>query len=340
MLLLMIAFVLAACDEADESTQQTAQEIEEQEVPSYNVVHRIRTYREIEPAQPEGDASEDGSEEAEGEQAPEPVERQFERTDGIPVGEEVVLIGDPFAATVDGTDVMLIKMRDEEDREVFVNSMFFVPNAELGVVIDPEAVAYSRPDVVNPTDRVLARNSFVAIDPDESENEFYWIVSWDHPAGRSFIDLYLREDDVSTDPDDVQAGLALFLSQYRDSVVAKRAMLESAEELGETAFVEQIRAELAVLRGDEPEEAMPSDLADIEIEAFETAGVISADGTLVYQFPQASEEYVITSLDQGAQVDVIQRTVEPNEVDGETGYWLKIQSPEGWVFSSQVEAEE
>jgi hypothetical protein len=165
-------------------------------------------------------------------------------------------------------------------------------------------------------------------------------VSWDHPAGRSFVDVYLREQDVSTDPDDIQAGLALFLSQYRDSSVAREAMLESAEELGETAFVGEIRAELAVLRGDEPEQAMPSELADLETESFDASGVITTDGTVVYEFPQASDDYVLTSLDQGAQIDVTERTATLTEVDGESGYWLRIQAPSGWVFSANVEATE
>ena len=67
--------------------------------------------------------------------------------------------------------------------------------------------------------------------------------------------------------------------------------------------------------------------------------MINENGTVVYRYPQQRPEYAETTLDEGAIVDVEERTVGAFTVDGETSSWFRIANPPGWVFGAYVDPE-
>lgn len=314
-----VLLTFAACVPTDESepvVDAAPPEPEPTEVPSFNVVSQLLTFREVE--------TDDDT-------------REFVRHFTLTIGEAVTLIGESFTAETDVGERELIMIRNSVGDEAYSLSRYFVPNATLGIVTDATAVIYNRPDLVSPTRNILPRGSAVAIFPDDPGNGFVEVTSWDHDSGTPYVEIFLQDGDVSTQRNDVQAGLLLFVAQRTEAQVAREELLVNAESLGTTAFVDDIRRELAVVRGEDPSDAMPSELADIELEAFEFTGVINADATVVYRFPDADPAYQVTTLDAGAIVDVRERTVEAFTVEGETSSWFRIANPEGWVFGDRID---
>lgn len=312
---------LAGCVPSEEETDSTAEPAgppAPAETPSVNVVHQLLTYIDGE--------SDDET-------------RRFDRGQTLPIGERVTRIGDPFTGVTPFGERELVRIRTSVGEEAFALDRYFVPDATLGVVVDDQAVIYSRPNLVSPTDDLLPRVSMVAIHDEENESEFLTVTAYDHEAGTPYFDVYLKAEDVSTEAVDVQAGLLLFVARRTDAPVAKVELLENAEGLGESAFVDDVRRELAIARGEDPEDAMPADLVDLEIEEFSFAGVINENGTVVYRYPEQRPEYGETTLDEGAIVDVEERTVGAFTVDGETSSWFRIANPPGWVFGAYIDPE-
>lgn len=310
---------LAACvptDASEEPVDATPPEPEISEVASVNVVSQLLTFREVE--------SDDET-------------REFTRNFTLTIGESVTRIGEPVTGETPFGERELIRIRNSVGDEAYAIERYFVPEATLGIVTDSNAVVYSRPDLVSPTPNVLPRGSAVAIFPDDPGNGFIEVTSWDHESGTPYVEVFLQEGDVSTDRNDVQAGLLLFVARQTAAEVAREELLVNAESLGNTAFVDDIRRELAIARGEDPEDAMPSELADIETEEFAFTGVINANATVVYRFPDAEPDYQVTTLDEGAIVDVEERTVDAFTVEGETSSWFRIANPAGWVFGSRID---
>lgn len=318
---IVVLALLGACVPSAEEAESAAEPSgppPPQEAPSVNVVHQLLTYVETE--------SEDDT-------------RRFDRGQTLPIGERVTRIGDPFTGVTPFGERELVRIRTSVGDEAFALGRYLVPNATLGVVVDDQAVIYSRPNLVSPTDDLLPRVSMVAIHDEENESEFLTITAYDHEAGTPYFDVYLKAEDVSPEAVDVQAGLLLFVARRTDAAVAKVELLENAEGLGESAFVDDVRRELAIARGEDPEDAMPADLVDLEIEEFSFAGVINENGTVVYRYPQQRPEYAETTLDEGAIVDVEERTVGAFTVDGGTSSWFRIANPPGWVFGAYIDPE-
>jgi hypothetical protein len=319
----LVPLVLLGCmpsdtAEGDAATDEPSGPPPEEEFDSVNIVYQLLTYAEVET---DGDT------------------REFERSFTLPIGEPVTRIGEAFPGVTPFGDRTLVKIRNSVGEEAYALDRYIVPGASLGVVVDDQAVLYTRPNLVSPTDDIIPRGEMVAIHDDSTEGDFVHITTYDHALGVPYFGLYVKREDISSDDVDVQAGLLLFVAQRTGAEVAKRELLENAESLGNSAFVDDVRRELAVLRGEDPEDAMPAELTNLAIEKFGFDGVINTDGTTVYRYPDKRSEFVETTLSEGALVRVEERTVEAFEVDGETSSWFRITSPAGWVFGAYIDPE-
>lgn len=324
-LLIAVAVVLiVSCTPVEDEAQTNggadpvASDPAEVEVGSVNIVYRLLTYSETE-------ANADP--------------REFARAFTLPLGESVTRVGEPFPGVTPFGDRTLVKIRNSVGDEAFALDSYIVPGATLGVVIDEQAVLYTRPNLVSPTDDIIPRGSMVAIHPNSDGGDFINVTTYDHDAGAPYFDRYLKVEDVSTVDTDIQAGLLIFVAGQTEAEVSRRELLENAESLGQSVFADDARRELALLRGEEPEAALPQDLLDLAFEEFAFEGVINTDGTTVYRYPQRRSEYVAVTLDSGALVSVEERTVEAFEVDGETSNWFRISQPAGWVFGAYIDPE-
>lgn len=316
----LLILLLAGCvpQETGETAEEPVGPPPEEEIGSVNVVYQLLTYSETD---------------TEGET------RQFERSFTLPLGEEITRVGEPFPAVTPFGDRTLVKIRNSVGEESHTLEQYVVPGAELGVVVDPNTVLYTRPNLTSPTDDIIPRGSMVAIHPESPGAEFLYITTYDHEAVAGYFDLYVKSEDISTSETDVQAGLLLFVAQQTNAQVARQELLENAEGLGNSAFVDDVRRELAILRGEDPADALSADLADLALEPFDFNGVINANDTTVYRYPDARPEYATTTLDQGALVAVEERTVSAFTVGGKTSSWFRIANPSGWVFGAAIDPE-
>ena len=323
-LFVLLGALLLGCVPADDADAPDESETPVETIPaeteagSVNIVYRLLTYSEVETT---GET------------------RQFESAFTLPLGEPITRIGDAFPGVTPFGDRTLVKIRNSVGDEAYALERYVVAGARLAIVVDDQAVLYTRPNLVSPTDDIIPRGSMIALHPDGAEGDFANVTTYDHATGTPYFDLYIKADDISEEEIDVQSGLLLFVAQETSAEVAKRELLENAESLGQSAFVDDVRRELAVLRGEDPSAALPQDLVDLAIEEFGFDGVINANATTVYRYPQKRPEYVETTLDAEALVTVTERTVEAFEVDGETSNWFRITQPAGWVFGAYIDPE-
>ncbi|MFW5688216.1 MAG: hypothetical protein ACOC1U_01490 [Spirochaetota bacterium] len=328
-----LLMVLAGCVPSSDGASGAGTAVEPAEpqpveVPSVNVVHQLLTYQAV-----GGDETDEaGGESDEGGSLP-----TFERGFTLTIGEDVTRIGEAFTGVTPFGERVLIRIRNSVGEEAYAFDRYLVPNATAAIVTDEQAVLYSRPNLASPTEVIVPRGSLAALHEPEPRSGFFNVTTYDHERETAYFDRWVKAEDLSTEDVDVQAGSLLFVARRAGSDVVREELLRNAEGLGESAFVDEVRRELALLRGEEPEDALPADLVGIEIEEFAFTGVINENGTTVYRYPQSRPEYAGTTLDEGAIVDVEERTVEAFTVDGETSSWFRVRNPAGWVFGAFID---
>ena len=127
----------------------------------------------------------------------------------------------------------------------------------------------------------------------------------------------------------------------------KLEILKSADELGSPAFGEEIKTTLEASLSPEPEatapEAKPVNAASLPpraSEEYRRGGVISKDKVRVRDYPYEEGTTIVSTLNTGAEVEILERTLSIYTIGENSAPWYRIASPEGWVFGAFVEAKQ
>lgn len=204
--------------------------------------------------------------------------------------------------------------------------------AKPAVVVKPDAVLYSRPDLGSITtgrNKTIRQWSIAAVH-EESEG-FSRISAYYASAGQYYVfnNVWIKTENLSMDGADVR-GISLYqLALDAEDLVVRRELLNNA---------------LSVSRRFE-------DLVGREFAEMEFAGQIESikplvlkvteDELVVFDRPDTGTGIAVGRILSGETVRAIAKTKELIKNAGTTrAYWYKIDNPRGWVFGAYLKGEE
>ena len=312
---LLVVVVLAGCGQGIGKKTADEEEQEAVEVSSYNPVDGLITY--VKASETEGEAS-------------------FEQgSTRLNIGEQIVFLDQTLKGKAGKRDVELSLIRTSEDREVWIPSEFFIPDGKLGVVTSGKAVVYAKPDKLNPTSDILSRMTIVTASP-QQESGFYQLTTWDEVNDKKYAGVYVKSDALSLRDADVQSAVLYFVAMKNTNPVVKEELLNSAADFTVSVFMPQIRAELDALTEGTSDEVSGTRTV-MTCEPFSFEGIVNSDNVNVRNFPGTAGTRIIAQLQPETEVRIVERTVDPDMVGGQSANWFKLDDPQGWVFGVYID---
>jgi hypothetical protein len=166
----------------------------------------------------------------------------------MPVGEKLSLLGQSAKYTVAGKERDYVQVKRESGSTGWVRADFVVSKAILAVVTSDNAVIYSVPHNTAATTETVAAMTIVAIHADTGGMRFIRVTCYDETAKALLRGVYLRNEGVSSNPDDVQGAILLKLAAGSRNTRQQKAFLTSAiKDHPGSLFIPQLTAALAAL---------------------------------------------------------------------------------------------
>jgi hypothetical protein len=166
----------------------------------------------------------------------------------IPVGEKLSLLGQSTRYTVAGKERDYVQVKRESGSTGWVRADFVVTKAILAVVTGDNAVIYSVPHNTAATTETIASMTIVAIHADTGGMRFIKVTCYDETAKTLMRGVYLRNEGVSSNPDDVQGAILLKLAAESKNARQQKAFLTTAiKDHPGSLFIPQLTAALAAL---------------------------------------------------------------------------------------------
>jgi hypothetical protein len=168
----------------------------------------------------------------------------------IPIGEKLSLSGQSARFVQAGKEKDFVQIKRESGSEGWVRADFVVSRAILAVVTTDNAVIYSMPHNTAATTETIASMTIVAIHADTGGMRFIRVTCYDETAKALLRGVYLRNEGVSSNPDDVQGAILLKLAAGSKNVQQQKAFLTSAiKDHPGSFFMPQLTAALSALTG-------------------------------------------------------------------------------------------
>jgi hypothetical protein len=175
----------------------------------------------------------------------------------LPIGEKVSLLGQTAKYTQAGKERDYLQVKRESGSTGWVRADFAVSRAILAVVTTENAVIYSVPNNTAASTETIAPMTIVAIHADTGGMRFIRVTCYDEGAKALLRGVYLRNEGVSSNPDDVQGAILLKLAAASKSTRQKKAFLSSAiKDHPGSFFLPQLTAALEELNAP-PAQASP-----------------------------------------------------------------------------------
>jgi hypothetical protein len=166
----------------------------------------------------------------------------------VPIGEKLSLLGQTAKIAQGGRERDFVQVKRESGSQGWVRSDFVVSRAILAVVTTDNAVIYSVPHNTAATTEIIAYMTIVAIHADTGGMRFIRVTCYDENEKALLSGVYLRNEGVSSNPDDVQGAILLKLAAGSKNVRQQKAFLASAiKDHPSSLFMPQLTAALAAL---------------------------------------------------------------------------------------------
>jgi hypothetical protein len=176
--------------------------------------------------------------------------------DTMPIGEKLSLLGQSAKYTVGGKERDYVQVKRESGSTGWVRADFVVSRAILAVVTSDNAVIYSVPHNTAATTETIAAMTIVAIHADTGGMKFIRVTCYDETAKAILRGVYLRNEGVSSNPDDVQGAILLKLAAGSRNLRQQKAFLTSAiKDHPGSLFIPQLTAALAALEAPQTQPA-------------------------------------------------------------------------------------
>ena len=253
----------------------------------------------------------------------------------LPIGEKLALLGQPTKALQAGKERDFVPVRRDSGTDGWVRADLVISKSILAVVTTDTAAIYEAPNNTAATTSILPRLSIVAIASETGGMTFIRVTGYDAVAKILLRNVYLRNEGVSSNPDDVQAAILLQLAAASKNLTQQRAFLTSAiKDHPGSLFIPELNAALAALTAPRP---VPPPAQ----RATEPAGgvmVTRSDGVSVYDAPDEKTGKLLATLQNDQKVDVLEKTTDSYAIGGDTAPWFRIREPAGWVFGASLAA--
>ncbi len=253
--------------------------------------------------------------------------------DSLTLGEKVALTGLAGKGTgSDGKERDFVQVKRDSGSTGWARTEYVVPNCFLGVVTADESIVYSEPKNTAATARSILKTTVLAVHAESAGQPLLKVTAYDPAANLFHKDVYLRGEDVSSKPDDVQGAILLQLAGATKNPKQKEAFLKSAaRDHPGSLFIAQIEESLAALSAPPPAKAT---------EKFFATMAATDDAVNVRDAPDEKSGKVVGTLAKAQKVDVQEQTTESFTVGDKTAPWYKISEPAGWVFGAWLAPEE
>jgi hypothetical protein len=254
----------------------------------------------------------------------------------IPIGEKLALLGQTAKAVQSGKERDFVQIRRDSGSEGWVRADFVVSNSILAVVTTDSAVIYTMPNNTAATASTIPRMMIVAIHADTGGMIFISVTGFDAAAKMLLKNVYLRNEGVSSNPDDVQAAILLQLAAGSKNLKQQQAFLTTAiKDHPGSLFMPELNAALGALSA--PRTVPPAGRAT---EPAAGTMVTGDDAVKVYDAPDENTAKLLTTLPKGLKVDIEERTTDSYTIGDRSAPWYRLKDPPGWVFGSSLTAKE
>lgn len=171
----------------------------------------------------------------------------------LPIGEKLALLGPPTRAFQAGKERDFVPVRRDSGKEGWVRADLVISKSILAVVITDTAAIYEAPYNTAATTSTIPRLSIVAISSETAGLTFIKVTGFDQTAKILLRNVYLRNEGVSSNPDDVQTAILLQLAAASNSPTQQHAFLTSAiKDHPGSLFMPELNAALAALTAPHP----------------------------------------------------------------------------------------
>jgi hypothetical protein len=246
----------------------------------------------------------------------------------IPLGEKLALLGQSAKALQSGKERDFLQVKRDSGKEGWVRAEYAVPSSILAVVTADDAVIYTEARNTAATGSLVPKMTVLAIHSDSGGQAFIRVTFYDPAAKVLSRGVQLKNEGVSSRPDDVQAAILIQLAAASKNLIQKEAFLKSAaKDHPGSAFIAQIQEALAALASPTPSRAT---------EEFFAAMQSADDGVSVLDAPDEATGKVVATLSTGQKVDVIGKTSDTYAVGDLTAPWYRIREPAGWVYGASL----
>ena len=176
----------------------------------------------------------------------------------LPIGEKLALLGPAAKAFQAGKERDFVPVRRDSGKEGWVRADLVISKSVLAVVTTDTATVYEAPSNTAATTSTIPRLTIVAISSETAGLTFIKVTGFDAVAKILLRDVYLRNEGISSNPDDVQAAILLQLSAASNSPTQQRAFLTSAiKDHPGSLFMPELNTALAALTAPPPAPAEP-----------------------------------------------------------------------------------
>lgn len=253
----------------------------------------------------------------------------LEFKESLIIGDRVVLLNKSAKFKQDGKERDYVRVRSPAGNEGWVRAPYVVAKSMIAVVVADKATIYSAPRDVSMTTKYISHMTLVAVLQDGSTSDFAKVVAYDASRDVYYTDpVFISKGDLTYADVDINAFILFTTAKTSKDKTLRANFLKTIEaKYAASVFMAEIRATLA------PETAPQK--AAIAVSGFYT---VNDDNVNVRATPDEVNGQVLTQLSKGAQVEVLEVTVQSYTIGGLTGQWYHIKEPAGWVFGPFLSA--
>ena len=171
----------------------------------------------------------------------------------LPIGEKLALLGPPSKTFQAGKERDFVPVRRNSGKEGWVRADLVISKSILAVVTSDTAAIYEAPYSTAATTSTIPRLTIVAISSETAGLTFIRVTGFDAAAKILLRNVYVRNEGVSSNPDDVQAAILLQLAIASTSPPQQHEFLISAlKDHPGSLFIPELNAALGALTAPRP----------------------------------------------------------------------------------------
>lgn len=231
-------------------------------------------------------------------------------------GEKIELLGE--SQEIESEKRTYVKVGLSDGKEGWVNEYLIATDAELAVASNTIDV-YRRPDLMTASGKKLERGEIVAVM--ETDKEGWVQILGKEKAKEGWVQT--SGNNLTTHEVDVTVAVLVQKAMQEDTPAKKEEALKVISEnstFQTSIFIDLVETKLGEL-------SAVNNLDENQLS-------ITATKINVRSLPSVEESEVLFQLEEGAICNVLRRTDEKMDVNGNTDYWYKVEhnGESGWVF--------